>query len=69
LRRLRLCLALLPVLLLAAAQNAAADPPPIPNPLPVIPEAKSITVATDQPYAGDAPKYATVSPNADGYRG
>jgi hypothetical protein len=56
------------VLLASAVQSAAADPPPLPSPLPVIPEARFMTVATDHAYAGDRPMLATVSPNGDGYR-
>jgi len=68
-RRLRSCLLLLPALLLAAAvQSAVADPPPLPSPRPVIPEARFMTVATDHAYAGDRPMLATVTPNGDGYR-
>jgi hypothetical protein len=64
--RLRLCLLVLPALLLAPP--ARADPPPLPNPRPVIPEVRSTTVATDHAYAGDRPMLATVTPNGDGYR-
>jgi N,N-dimethylformamidase beta subunit-like protein len=64
--RLRLCLLVVPALLLAPP--AHADPPPLPNPRPVIPEVRSMTVATDHAYAGDRPMLATVSPNGDGYR-
>src|SRR6185369_816353 len=35
---------------------------------PVIPELRSMSVSTDQAYAGDRPMLATVSPNGDGYR-
>ena len=68
-RRLRSSLLLLPAVLLApAVQSASADPPPLPNPRPVIPEMRFMTVATDHVYAGDRPMLATVSPNDDGYR-
>jgi hypothetical protein len=62
-------LLLLPAIALAPPlRDARADPPPLPNPRPAIPVVRSISVSTDHPYAGDTAKYATVSPNADGYR-
>jgi hypothetical protein len=64
--RLRLCLLVLPALFLAPP--AQADPPPLPNPRPVIPQAQFMSVSTDHAYAGDRPMFATVSPNGDGYR-
>ena len=68
-RRLRLCLLLLPALFFAPpVQTATSHPPPPPNPRPVIPEARSLSVSTDHPYAGDRPMLATVTPNGDGYR-
>jgi hypothetical protein len=57
---------LLPAFVLTPA--ASSDPPPLPNPLPVIPAVKFMSVSTDNPYTGDRKMFVTVSPNGDGYR-
>ena len=65
-RRIVLCLLLVPAF--ALAPTASSDPPPLPNPVPVIPAVKFMSVSTDNPYSTDRKLLATVSPNGDGYR-
>jgi hypothetical protein len=66
--RLRFCLLLVPALL-ALPPTESAAPDPFPQPVSAAPpEAKSISVSTETPFAGDGPRLATVSPNGDGYR-
>lgn len=65
--RLRLCLLILPALLVLPPTESAA-PDPIPQPVTGPPEAKFLSVFTDHPFVGDGPMLATVSPNGDGYR-
>ena len=64
-RRLRWCLIILPALLVAPPTTSAE--PPLPPPAPA-PEAKFLSVFTNNPYERDRPLLATVSPNGDGYR-
>jgi hypothetical protein len=65
--RLRLCLLLLPALLVVPPTESAS-PDPFPQPITGPPEAKFLSVRTDNPYTGDRMLLATVSPNGDGYR-
>jgi hypothetical protein len=65
--RVRLCLLILPALLVLPPTQSAA-PDPFPQPVAGPPEAQSLSVFTDHPFAGDTPMLATVSPNGDGYR-
>jgi hypothetical protein len=65
--RVRLCLLLLPALLVVPPTESAA-PDPFPQPVTGPPEAKFLSVRSDNPFARDRPLLATVSPNGDGYR-
>ena len=65
-RRIVLCLPLVAAFVLTP--TASPDPPPLPNPVPVIPAVKFMSVSTDNPYATDRKMFVTVSPNGDGYR-
>src|SRR5260221_12544702 len=65
----RLCwgLLILPLLVLAPPIRTAATDPIQPPPAP-LPEARFLSVSTDNPFTRDRPLLATVSPNGDGYR-
>jgi hypothetical protein len=65
--RLRLCLLVLPALLVVPPTESAA-PDPFPPPTVTQPEAKFLSVSSDHPFTRDRPLLATVSPNGDGYR-
>jgi len=65
--RLRLCLLILPALLVVPPTESAS-PDPFPPPPVTQPEAKFLSVSSDHPFTRDRPLLATVSPNGDGYR-
>ena len=65
--RLRLCLLILPALLVVPPTESAS-PDPFPPPPVTQPEAKFLSVSCDHPFTRDRPLLATVSPNGDGYR-